>query len=79
MMLGAGATSCGHYLSEAPDLGHNSLYTQWSLGFLTRFNFEVEGGDILTLTDIDGMEGEVANYCRKYPTDTFGVAGMLSP
>jgi hypothetical protein len=41
---------------------------------LTGFNLSHDIGNILALTDIDGMEGEVAKYCREHPAETFGEA-----
>jgi len=58
----------GHQENVAP-------YKIWFAGYLTAFNvFHAGLSDILKLTDIDGLMGEVSNFCRSHPTWAFGIA-----
>ncbi len=66
--------SCGKYLGATHE-SDVAPYKIWFAGYLTAFNvFHDSLADILKLTDLDGLMGEVNNFCRSHPTWAFGIA-----
>lgn len=65
--------SCGKYLQADPE--SFSVYKIWVEGYLTAFNEATPGlVDVLRTTDIDGLVGEVTNYCGSHPSESFAEA-----
>lgn len=76
-VIGAGAQSCGTWISDRsnPSSVAANLDESWVLGFLSGVGFE-GGADINPLEGMDdnGVAGWVDNYCRQNPIVNIATA-----
>ena len=75
-ILGAGAESCGAWVSSSGD--RRDIGLNWVLGFLTAMNVYDSllrhDGDATKGTDAGGIETWVTNYCTSHPIENVSGA-----
>src|SRR5690349_9318000 len=78
MMRGAGAESCGQWMSYMFGV-ERQVEVNWVLGFLSAANIlGSEGHDFLKGTDDGAVSVWMDNYCRQHPLDQIaGAANKL--
>ena len=78
LMYGAGAMSCGKYLSSSSDPRWADIFISYANGFLTAYNYyNKDGISAITRSDNAGVEAWLKNYCTRNPTEDFSRA-MIS-
>ena len=76
VMAGAGATSCGLYLEfkQKGDMFGNA-YLSWAQGFMSAANINfMSEGNTTDLSDADGQEKWLENYCNENPLERYSAA-----
>ena len=74
IILGAGALSCGQWLTDRQGL-HSAQDTEaWIAGYLSGFGAYVLHGDVTRGSDDKALFGWIDDYCHAHPLDDVAVA-----
>ena len=78
VVVGYGNVSCGSWTAERTSMSWTSnAYSGWVAGYITAFNQWAETGDpknVMSHTDIEGVEGAFDLYCAHHPIDSLSAA-----
>jgi hypothetical protein len=74
MIIGAGALSCGQWLTDRQGLYSAQTIEAWITGYLSGFNAYVFHGDMTNHTDNAGLFSWIDDYCHAHPLDDIAVA-----
>ena len=76
-VVGAGGTSCGRFIAQHRIRTHRDVYFTWTQGYLSGLNFKhiIAADEKATnLSDLDGQQIWLENYCQENPLDLYWIA-----
>jgi hypothetical protein len=74
LIIGAGALSCGQWLTDRQGLYSAQTIEAWITGYLSGFNAYVFHGDMTNHTDNADLFSWIDDYCHAHPLDDIAAA-----
>ncbi len=69
-IAGAGAIECGEFVKNKDKLGAPSFFAQWSMGYISSYNFFAEGAHV-RVPEESTILLHAEKHCRANPLDHY--------